>query len=89
MQFNPHFLFNTLASMTVYPNPSNDHIVRINYENSIDEIQLINVNGQIMQQINSPSPQNKTYTVENIPSGFYFLRVTKDSQSIVKKIIVN
>lgn len=81
--------FNTLASMTVYPNPSNDHIVRINYENSIDEIQLINVNGQIMQQINSPSPQNKTYTVENIPSGFYFLRVTKDSQSIVKKIIVN
>jgi hypothetical protein len=81
--------FNSLSEVVVYPNPSSTHQININSENALDKIQLINVNGQIMQQINNPSPQNKTYTVENIPSGFYFLRVTKDSQSIVKKVIVN
>ncbi|WP_432671878.1 endonuclease [Flavobacterium sp. SM2513] len=81
--------FNSLASMTVYPNPSNEHLIRINYENTIDEIQLINVNGQIIQQVYNPASQNSTYTLDNIPSGFYFLRVTNDSQSVVKKIIVN
>ena len=81
--------FNSLASMTIYPNPSNEHLIRINYENSIDEIQLINVNGQIFQQISNPTSYNNSYTVENIPSGFYFLKVTNGNQSIVKKIIVN
>lgn len=81
--------FETIATVTVYPNPSNDHRINIDYENNIDEIQLINVNGQIMQQINKPASNNKTYTVDNIPSGFYFLRLTGNNQSIVKKIIIN
>lgn len=81
--------FDALASVTVYPNPSNDHRININYENDIDQIQLINVNGQIMQQINKPAANNKTYTLDNIPSGFYFLRLTENNNSITKKVIVN
>lgn len=81
--------FDALASATVYPNPTNDHQIKINYEQEIDQIQLINVNGQIIQQINKPSSQNKTYVLDNIPSGFYFLRMTDNNQSIVKKVIVN
>lgn len=81
--------FNTMAAVAVYPNPSNDHRINITYENNIDQIQLINVNGQIMQQINKPTPQNKTYTLDNIPSGFYFLRLTDNNNSVTKKVIVN
>lgn len=81
--------FEALASVVVYPNPSNDHRINISYENDIDEIQLINVNGQIMQQINKPAANNKTYTLDNIPSGFYFLRLSDNNQSVVKKVIVN
>ncbi|CAM3975438.1 endonuclease [Flavobacterium antarcticum] len=81
--------FNTIAAVTVYPNPSNDHRINISYEDTIDEIQLINVNGQIMQQITKPASSNSTYTIENIPTGFYFLRLSNGGQSVVKKVIVN
>lgn len=77
------------ASISVYPNPSNNHRINIDSEVTLDEIQLININGQLMQQIKNPSVQGKTYTVENLPSGFYFLKLTSDNQSTTKKVIIN
>lgn len=81
--------YEALATIAVYPNPSNNHRINIDTELQLDEIQLININGQIMQQIKNPSSQGKTYTLENLPSGFYFLKLTSDSQSATKKVIVN
>ena len=81
--------FEAFANARVYPNPTNNHRINIDYNQTMDEIQLININGQIVQQIKNPTPQNTTYTIDNIPSGFYFLRLTHNNQSIVKKIIVN
>lgn len=81
--------FEALAAIMVYPNPSNTNQIHIDYTEPIDEIQLININGQIMQQIKDPTPQNTTYTLDNIPTGFYFLRLTDNNQTVVKKVIVN
>ncbi len=81
--------FATLSKVTVYPNPSNDNKVTISSEYPIDDIQLISINGQIIQQINKPIIENTNYTLENIPSGFYFLRLSNGNQSMVKKVIVN
>jgi endonuclease I len=81
--------FNVLSTIVVYPNPSINQRINIQTETVLDEIQLINVNGQIMQQIKNPAVNNNTYTVENISSGFYFLRLTSENQSVVKKVIVN
>lgn len=81
--------YEALATIAVYPNPSNNHRINIDTELELDEIQLININGQIMQEIKNPSSQGKTYTLENLPSGFYFLKLTSDSQSATKKVIVN
>lgn len=81
--------FDALASVAVYPNPSNDHKVNIASETSIDEIQLININGQIMQQIKQPVSENHVYSLENLPQGFYFLKLTANSNSVTKKVIVN
>ena len=78
-----------LASVSVYPNPSNNHKINIETEQVLDEIQLINVNGQLMQQIKNPNAQNNTYTLENLPSGFYFLKLTSENQSATKKVIIN
>jgi endonuclease I len=74
---------------SLYPNPSNDRRINIDSEMEVDEIQLININGQLMQQIQKPTRTNNTYTVENLPTGFYFLKVTADNQSVTKKILVN
>lgn len=81
--------FASLSKVSVYPNPSNDHRVNVNSEYEIDEIQLISVNGQIIQQISKPTLQNSTYSIENIPSGFYFMRLSNGNHSVVKKLIIN
>jgi len=81
--------FELLASVSVYPNPANNHRINIDSDVVLDEIQLININGQIMQQIKNPSAQGNTYSVENLPSGFYLLRLSSDNQTTTKKVIVN
>lgn len=82
----PDFNF---ATVSVYPNPANDHKINIETEQVLDEIQLISVNGQLMQNIKNPNAQNNTYTLENLPSGFYFLKLTSENHSTTKKVIVN
>jgi endonuclease I len=78
-----------LANLTVYPNPSNDHRVIIESTMTISSIELLNINGQLVQQIKSPALQDNRYVMENLPSGFYFLRLESDGQMATKKIIVN
>lgn len=77
------------ASVAVYPNPSNNHRINIDTEVVLDEIELININGQLMQQIKNPSSTGNTYSLENLPSGFYFLKLTSENQSTTQKVIIN
>lgn len=81
--------FEAVASVSVYPNPSNTGRINISSATTIDEIQLINVNGQLMQSIQRPAVENETYTLENLSSGFYFVKITAANQSVTKKVIVN
>lgn len=81
--------FDMFADLRVYPNPSNDHKINIESETVLDEIQLITVNGQLMQEIKRPVSQNHRYTLENLPQGFYFLKLSSENQSTVKKIVIN
>jgi hypothetical protein len=79
--------FNLENAVSIYPNPSTDS-VNISTTVSLEKIEIININGQIIQQIKSPEPQNETYTVNNLPQGFYFLKLTSNNQTITKKIVV-
>jgi len=81
--------FDKFANIFIYPNPSNNHKINIQTDIVLDEIDLINLNGQLIQVIKKPSLQNQTYTLENLPQGFYFLKMTSDNQSTTKSIIVN
>jgi endonuclease I len=81
--------FDINASVSVYPNPALNHQINISSETELDEIDIININGQFVQQIKKPLSQNNTYTVENMPNGFYFVKLTSNNQSVVKKVIVN
>ena len=81
--------FEVLNLVSVFPNPSSDSKINIQTELSIDSIQLININGQLITQVNNPVFDNDTYTLENLPKGFYFLKLTSQNQSITKKIIIN
>ncbi|MEO0038006.1 MAG: hypothetical protein RIQ59_1217 [Bacteroidota bacterium] len=78
-----------MANTTVFPNPSSDQNITINSTLSIDGIQLFNVNGQIILEINNPKFENNSYTLQNLPLGFYFLKLNSNHQSVTKKIIIN
>lgn len=81
--------FEMNSNVTVYPNPSNEQKININSSVAIDIIEVVNVNGQIIRQINNPTFDNNTFTIENLSQGFYFLKLTSNNQSITKKIIIN
>ncbi|RYZ19020.1 MAG: T9SS type A sorting domain-containing protein, partial [Sphingobacteriales bacterium] len=68
--------------VSVYPNPSSDNRINIDSDVVLDEIQLISINGQIIQQIKNPVFQDHTYTMDNLPRGFYFLRLGTDDKSV-------
>ncbi|MFT5753943.1 MAG: endonuclease I [Flavobacterium sp.] len=81
--------FVSLEEISVYPNPTNENRISIETEIALDEIQLINLNGQLIQVINKPAFNNNTYTLDNLPQGFYLLRLSSENQSVTKKILVN
>lgn len=79
----------SLENISVYPNPTNENRINIESKIALDEIQLINLNGQLIQVIQKPEFTNNTYSLDNLPQGFYLLRLSSENQSITKKIIVN
>jgi endonuclease I len=81
--------FNAISEITVYPNPSNNGTINISSETVLDQIELITINGQIIQQISKPEFQNNNYTITNLPSGFYFLKLSGGNDSVTKKVLIN
>jgi endonuclease I len=80
---------NLLANVLVYPNPSKSNKINIESETELDKIQLININGQMVQKIDHPKENQKVYTLENLKQGVYFLKLYSYDKSITKKIIIN
>lgn len=76
-------------SISIYPNPTNNGSISINTNSSIDGIQVISVNGLLINDIKNPVKLNETYIIENLPQGFYFLKLSSNNNSITKKISVN
>lgn len=77
-----------LSQSVVYPNPSNTNSVTVSTSAKLTQIQLLNLNGQLVQQIDKPAATDN-YTLSNLPSGFYLLRLASDTNVTVKKVIVN
>lgn len=81
--------FSLADSVSIYPNPSNNGIVNISTEVALDQIEIITINGQILQQIKRPTLENNTYTIGNLPKGFYFIKLSSNNDSVTKKVLVN
>ncbi len=76
-------------SISIYPNPTNNGSISINTNSTIDDIKIFSINGQLINDIKNPTKINETYTLDNLPKGFYFLKLTSNNNSITKKISVN
>jgi endonuclease I len=81
--------FDLSANIFIFPNPSNDHKINIQTEIALDVIDLISINGQLLQVVKKPIMTNNSYTLENLPQGFYFLKLSSDKQTVTKKVVLN
>ncbi len=81
--------FDSMANISVFPNPSNENKINIISEILIDQINLININGQMIQEIKKPTFENNIFILNDLPQGFYFLKLTSNNQSLTKKLIIN
>jgi endonuclease I len=80
--------FEDLNLVSVYPNPTTD-IINIQSDTAIDVIEIISINGQVLQQIKQPVLNDNIYTISNLSKGFYFVKLVNGNQSVTKKVIVN
>jgi endonuclease I len=76
------------ANISVYPIPSSNKSIIIYSDISIENMQLINGNGQLILDVKNPVFENNTYTLDNLPQGFYFLKLSSNNNSVTKKIVI-
>ncbi len=80
--------FEDLNAVVVYPNPTTD-VINIESTTTLDAIEITTINGQVLQQIKNPIMSHNTYTISNLPKGFYFLKIASGSDAVTKKVLVN
>jgi spore coat protein CotH len=70
------------SNIKVFPNPTNDFIkVELEDIGNLEKMdyQMININGQIIQ---SGQLEGQTINIQNLPAGFYTLKLLKNDQPI-------
>jgi endonuclease I len=81
--------FDWSSSVTVYPNPTQNHEVKVSSPVSINTIQLISVNGQIVKEFSTFTNSDHEFTLNNLPNGFFFVKINSNEGATIRKIIVN
>lgn len=81
--------FEALSDVSIYPNPSNDQTINIETEADIESIQLVNINGQLMMEVKKPTKVQNTYTLHDLPDGFYFVKISSEAGTVTKKVLLN
>jgi hypothetical protein len=75
---------NSQASIQLYPNPVSD-VLRINSDQKIEQIQVIDMLGKTALQLNNPSNQ---ISVSDLSTGLYSVQIRlEDGNIITKKIL--
>ncbi len=79
------------TGLKIYPNPTKDRVI-IETENEIregDYVQLFNLNGQLLYQINLTAGQTKTeLNMADLTAGFYLLNVKTGDRLLNGKVVV-
>ncbi|AFL81785.1 hypothetical protein Aeqsu_2325 [Aequorivita sublithincola DSM 14238] len=75
------------TAVTLYPNPAkNQFILQSNV--SLKKLTIYDIRGRMMSNIDlSEMPQEKTIDISSLTSGVYFVRITDDKNSVVKKLL--
>jgi hypothetical protein len=88
----PEHLNTSVNIFSIYPNPTNaSFIISLNdYTGQDYTIEVLNLIGKAIQVHNfSNTANNLNFSVENLPTGIYFVRATSGEKVMTKKVVVN
>jgi hypothetical protein len=84
------------CKFSIHPNPAENDVISINFTlamNSDVILELFNVEGILIDEILHPNMNSGTYNLnhnlETLTSGVYYLKLTTNKSSTVKKLIIN
>lgn len=75
--------------MVLYPNPSATGTVYIETSSAIDQIIVLNLNGQVVKLLQQPTSSAGKYEVSELRAGFYLIKMVSQGQSVTRKLLVN
>lgn len=80
----------SLNNISIYPNPSTGLFTISNADKIIEKLEIYDISGKIILTKNNFSIQNETsFDISNASTGIYFVKITSDNQTSIKKIIKN
>lgn len=77
-------------SFNVYPNPASSKLsVSLkNFTGKVNGMQMINLNGQVMGEVENVNAAIVNIPVNQLATGIYYLRITTDQGTVNKKVVV-
>jgi hypothetical protein len=78
------------AAFTVFPNPATDRItLQCAPEKEMDKVELMDVQGKIIQVQSFGSSTEKQIDISKLPEGIYFVKITSEKNTVYKKVVKN
>jgi len=74
-----------IDNIVIYPNPSNGIFSIANGNNTIENIEVFDVTGKSIKS--KSSSDNSTFDISNVSNGIYFVKISANNQTTVKRII--
>jgi uncharacterized Ntn-hydrolase superfamily protein len=73
-------------SFSIYPNPSSDYLTIDNKTEETYDLFLFDITGKLINQ--ESIDKTKNLKVSHYKSGIYFLKITNNNRTVVKKVII-
>lgn len=82
--------FEEKRNSLVFPNPFGSFVtIQFPYTLKNAEINIINLSGKVVKQVENISGEKITLQIDNLPSGLYLIRLTQDNNTIITdKVII-
>ncbi len=79
----------SVSDVVLYPNPTATNTVSISTTVSVDSLVFYDINGRVVLNIKNPVTVNNTIEINDIPEGFYLVKMSSENSNTTKKLIVN
>jgi hypothetical protein len=80
---------NSLLEWNVFPNPANDKItISLSSDEKLEEIQIIDITGRVVKQWYWENGSQMTLDIEDVPNGYFILKLVDENRYWTKKLVV-